>query len=133
VAACTLTDQNAVAPGEVSQVLVLPESITIDPGQALQFQAVGRTTSGATQPVGVRWLATGGGKIDDHGMYIADDNPGHFEVRATLERPDLVARAEVKNRGGLKQVVLNPSSMNVPRRPGQFGASARSTAATLFR
>ena len=124
VAACVVTDQNAIGPGEVSQVLVLPESVTIDPGQALQFQAVGRTTSGETQPVGVRWLATGGGKIDDNGMYIASDHPGRFEVRATLERPDLVARAEVKNRGGLKQVVLNPSSINVP--PGgqaQFSAS----------
>ena len=124
IAACTVDNQGVSGPGEVSQVLVLPESVSIDPGQALQFQAVGLTTSGAAQPVGVRWMATGGGKIDDSGMYTADDHPGHFEVRATLERPNLVASSQVKNRGGLKDVVLNFSAITIP--PGgqaQFSAS----------
>ena len=124
VAACRMVDQPVSGLGEVTQVLVLPESLSIDPGQALQFQAVGLTTSGTTQPVGVRWFATGGGKIDDNGNYLADDHPGHFEVRATLDRPNLVASAQLKNRGGLKEVTLNFSSITVP--PGsqvQFNAS----------
>ncbi len=124
VAACRMVDQPVSGLGEVTQVLVLPESVSIDPGQALQFQAVGLTTSGATQPVGVRWLATGGGKIDDNGNYMADDHPGHFEVRATLGHPHLVASAQLKNRGGLKEVTLNLSSVTIP--PGgqiQFSAS----------
>lgn len=124
MAGCTVPDQTLIGPGTVSQVLVLPESVTVDPGQALQFRAVGLTTTGATEPVGVRWMATGGGRIDDNGIYVADDHPGHFEVRAVLDRPNLVAGAGVKNRGSLKQVVLNPPSANVP--PGgqaQFTAS----------
>jgi parallel beta-helix repeat protein len=124
VAGCTVPDQTMVGPGAVSQILVLPESVTVDPGQSLQFRAVGLTTTGATEPVGVRWMATGGGRIDDNGIYVADDHPGHYEVRAVLDRPNLVAGAGVKNRGALKQVVLNPSSANVP--PGgqaQFSAS----------
>jgi len=124
IAACTVDNQGVSGPGEVSQVLVLPESVSIDPGQALQFQAVGLTVSGVSEPVGVRWMATGGGKIDDSGMYTADDHPGHFEVRATLERPNLVASSQVKNRGGLKDVVLNFSAITIP--PGgqaQFSAS----------
>jgi hypothetical protein len=123
-AACRMVDQPVSGPGEVTQVLVLPESVSIDPGEALQFQAVGLTTSGGTEPVGVRWLATGGGKIDDNGNYMADDHPGHFEVRATLDHPNLVASSQVKNRGGLKEVILNFSSVTVP--PGsqiQFSAS----------
>ena len=123
-AACSIVDQPVSGLGEVTQVLVLPESVDIDPGQALQFQAVGLTTSGVRQPVGVRWLATGGGKIDDYGNYVADDHPGHFEVRATLDHPNLVASSQIKNRGGLKEVTLNFSSITVP--PGgqvQFNAS----------
>ena len=123
IAGCTVPDET-VGPGTVSQVVVFPESVTVDPGQALQFQAVGLTATGATEPVGVHWMATGGGRIDDNGMFVADDHPGHYSVRAVLDRPSLVALADVKNRGSLKQVVLNPSSANVP--PGgqmQFSAS----------
>src|SRR5574341_140683 len=124
LAACTVSDHDVIGPGNVSELLIFPTSVSIDPGQALQFRAVGRTPSGETQPVPVRWLATGGGKIDDNGMYVADDNPGHVEIRATLDRPNLVARADVRNRGGLKQVLLYPATLTVaPGTQAQFSAS----------
>jgi hypothetical protein len=121
-AACRISDQTAPT-GDLSQILIRPDSASIAAGQSVQFAAVGRTPSGQERPVSVKWSATGG-TIDATGLYASDTTPGAFEVTATLEQPHLTASARVKNHGPLKQVVLTPPTDTIA--PGgqlQFTAS----------
>jgi uncharacterized protein YjdB len=109
--ACTVADQTG-PNSEITGFYISPDSIPVVAGQTVQFQALGTTKSGATRSLAVTWSATGG-TIDQSGLYTAADNPGNFEVTATLDHPQLSARAHVRNRGVLKQLVLLPASVSV--------------------
>lgn len=81
VAACQFS---AVAPNakSVTQLVVSPESVTVDPGQQIAFLAQGRTAAGDTVAVPVGWSATGG-TIGPTGLFTADTTTGDFSVSAT--------------------------------------------------
>lgn len=124
--ACTVIDTRVIGPnGDIAQLLVAPDTISLVSGQTIQFQAVGRTTSGETRPVAVTWAATGG-TITSAGRYTADTTAGDFRVIATLDQPHLTAEAKIRNRGSLKEVVLLPASATVAQNAQlQFSASGR--------
>src|SRR5262245_43489883 len=109
-AACRIADQTAPMT-DISEVLVFPDTVSVTPGQSVQFEARGRTPSGETHPVKAEWSATGG-TIDVNGLYTADTTPGGFDVTATVGH--LTGRSRVKNRGALKRVVLDPPADTIP-------------------
>jgi uncharacterized protein YjdB len=109
--ACTVADQTG-PNAEITRFYISPDSIPVVAGQTIQFQALGTTKSGATRTLAVTWSATGG-TIDANGLYTAGDNPGNFDVTATLDHPRLSTKAHVSNRGVLKQVVLLPTSVSI--------------------
>ena len=107
---------------DITQILISPDSISVDAGQSVQFQAVGQTAGGSSRPVSVTWSATGG-TIDANGVYTADATPGTFTVTATLDHPSLSSSSRVKNRGALKQIILSPATGSVAA-GGHFKFSA---------
>ena len=120
--ACTVADQTGPNAGIVA-FYISPDSISVVAGQTIQFQALGTTKGGATRPLAVTWSATGG-TIDQSGLYTADVTPGNFEVTATLDQPQMSARAHLVNKGMLKHVVLLPASVSVASGgQAQFSAS----------
>lgn len=121
MAACAVGDQ--VDPGDsITQLLVVPDTISLSASQQVQYHAFGRTTAGDTVPVAVRWSASGGA-IDTGGWYVAGDSAGTYLVSAALSDPALTATGTIRNRGLLQAVVLTPPAVAVP--PGgvtQFSA-----------
>lgn len=111
VAACRVVDQ-AGPVSDISELVIIPDTVSVSAGATVQFQALGRTPSGQTHPVHVSWSASGG-TIDATGLFTADSTPGDFQVTATLDQPHLTSSARVKNRGPLKHVVLSPATSAV--------------------
>src|SRR3989454_1012509 len=118
----------------VVQVVIVPDTVTLNPYQTRQFLAYGRTQAGDSVAVAVRWSASGGAITAD-GSYSADTIAGDYLVTATLQphQPAPTAAASgttqvsgssgVKNRGLLAQVVETPSTTSVSvGRTAQFSA-----------
>jgi hypothetical protein len=88
----------AAGPGDpvhsVVQVIVAPESLSLDPTQQVKFAAYGRTASGDSSAVTVNWSATGG-SITPDGMFVADTAGGDFLVSGTSAALKLSASARV--------------------------------------
>jgi hypothetical protein len=110
-AACTVADQTG-PNSDITELQIVPNSVATAASQSVQFKALGRTASGGTRAVQVRWSATGG-TIAGTGTYVADSTTGDYEVTATLDSPHLTARAQVRVRGSLKQIVLLPGTVAV--------------------
>src|SRR5881398_893292 len=68
----------------VSTIVTLPDSITLDPGQTRQFASYGRTPDGDSVAINVTWQAVGGGLISASGLYTAGTLQGDYAVKATL-------------------------------------------------
>src|SRR2546426_367255 len=73
----------------VVQVVIVPDTVTLNPYQTRQFLAYGRTQAGDSVAVAVRWSASGGAITAD-GSYSADTIAGDYLVTATLQ-PTLTA------------------------------------------
>ncbi|HEY3012802.1 MAG TPA: hypothetical protein VGJ36_08655 [Gemmatimonadales bacterium] len=73
---------------------VTPGSAELSPGMGQTFTAIGRLANGDSVPVGVNWLATGGG-IDAGGSYLAGDTAGTYRVVATNTAGTLADTATV--------------------------------------
>src|SRR2546426_6138583 len=124
VAACNLQDRRVTGPSlpsnPVVQVVTSPDTVTLDPYQTRQFVAYGRTQSGASVGVAVRWTASGG-TITSGGLYTADTIPGNYQVTATTASQVMAAAPSmpltgssgVKNRGPLTQVIVSPATASV--------------------
>src|SRR6266576_6138952 len=83
-AACQLEPRQATGPSlKVGQVIVVPDTISIDPLGSVQFQAYGRTTSGDSIGVFVQWSATAG-SINSDAVYTADTADGDAGIIAQL-------------------------------------------------
>src|SRR5438552_15182620 len=83
LAACEFPARNPGDPiHQVVQVIVVPESLSLDPAQQFRFAAYGRTASGDSTGVAVSWSASGG-SITPDGMFTADTAVGDFQVSAT--------------------------------------------------
>src|SRR2546426_313895 len=118
----------------VVQVVIVPDTVTLNPYQTRQFLAYGRTQAGDSVAVAVRWSASGGAITAD-GSYSADTIAGDYLVTATVQATSTAPTAAasgttqvsgssgVKNRGLLAQVVETPSTTSVSvGRTAQFSA-----------
>ena len=107
----------------VVQVVIAPETVTLNPYQTQQFLAYGRTQAGDSVAVAVNW-STSGGAISSGGLYTADTVAGDFVVTGTAQASATApigatsstrvsGSGGVKNRGTLTQIVETPSSATV--------------------
>src|SRR6266550_4013440 len=127
-AACQLEPRQATGPTlKVGQVIVVPDTISIDPLGSVQFQAYGRTTSGDSIGVFVQWSATAG-SINSDAVYTADAADGDADIIAQLgggpDEVPLVSTAKVYKRK-IVALLLSPSTVTLP--PGgiqQFSTDA---------
>ena len=118
----------------VVQLVIVPDTVTLNPYQTQQFVAYGRTQAGDSVAATVSWSASGG-TIRTDGSYTADTIDGDYLVTATFQptpsaptaaasgTTQVSATSRVKNRGLLAQVVETPSTALVSvGRAAQFTA-----------
>src|SRR5213593_5161357 len=103
----------------VVQLVIVPDTVTLNPYQTQQFVAYGRTQAGDSVAATVSWSASGGA-ITSGGLYTANSVAGNYQVTATAQVPASAAStapaisttvsgsSQVKNRGPMAQVILNP-------------------------
>jgi len=107
----------------VAQVVIVPDTVTLNPYQTQQFLAYGRTQAGDSVALVVGW-STSGGTISSSGVYTADTLAGAFVVTGTAQASATApigatsstrvsGSGGVKNRGTLTQIVETPSSVTV--------------------
>src|SRR5438876_1436136 len=77
-------------PGPVTQLKIVPDSVSVSSNQVVQFMAVGLTANSDTGSVAVSWSVTGGTVIDTstsgghhYGRYKSGTQPGKYKVVAT--------------------------------------------------
>src|SRR5437016_9525449 len=118
----------------VSTIVTLPDSITLDPGQTQQFASYGRTPDGDSVAINVTWQAVGGGLISASGLYTAGTLQGDYAVKATLVPPAAVGapvsalpvRTSVVHVDPVVQLVVVPASTSmVTGGTQQFAAYGR--------
>src|SRR6266699_543932 len=113
--ACELPGRRPTDPGSpnnvVVQVFTSPDSITLDPDETRQFLAFGRTQSGDSVPVAVRWSAAGG-TITTDGLYTAGPSFGTYQVTARATTSTVQSSSTVKNRGVLTEVFVTPATVS---------------------
>src|SRR6266567_3327393 len=81
--ALTACEQFPSAPrSSVVQLVIVPDSVTLDPRQTQQFAAYGRTQAGDSVAVAALWSGLGG-TITSRGLYTADTVAGIYHVTAT--------------------------------------------------
>src|SRR5574341_393643 len=110
--ACTADRLVTAFPSQIARVFVTPESLTIDPGQTLQFLAYGRTAAGDSLAAAVTWSASSG-VISPSGFYAADTSTADATVTATLASASLSASARVRKRR-IVALVISPSPVTLP-------------------
>lgn len=78
----------------LAQVAITPDSVTLQPGQTMLFQAHGLDVHERQIPIEVTWSATGGA-IDSTGLFTAGETEGTFQVTATEQSGQLTGSAVV--------------------------------------
>src|SRR5881394_1933564 len=112
LAACDLKRQPTdVSSHPITQLVVRPDSVALDPQQTQTFQAIGVTTAGDTVPATVSWTATGGA-ITPGGLFTADASNNDGTVTATLTSDQVTGSGKVKKRR-LVQIFVMPANANV--------------------
>jgi hypothetical protein len=86
------TTTTAATP--VTQVIISPAAVTLDPGAVRQFAAFGRTAAGDSLAVGITWSATGG-TITPAGLYTAGATAGAFRVVGSNTQTELADTSTV--------------------------------------
>jgi uncharacterized protein YjdB len=95
----------------VAQVIVSPDTLTLDPFESYQFRVFGRTQAGDSVPVSVRWTASAG-VVTSGGMYTADTSAPNVTVTATLSSSSTNGTSNVRKRR-LIQIVIDPKNTTV--------------------
>jgi uncharacterized protein YjdB len=112
LAACEqLRDQLTGIVDPVAQVMISPDTITLDPSQSYQFRVLGRTMSGDTIAVSVRWAASAG-TITAGGLFTPDGSVDDVIVTASLTSQPLSGSSRVRTRRVVR-LVLNPANVTV--------------------
>ncbi len=110
--ACMGQETRVVGPkSPITQIVVAPESLTLDPSQSALFRAYGRTADGDSVAATVVWSASVG-SITTDGMYTADTSAADAIITATLTGSSLSATGHVHKRR-VVQVVLNPDAITL--------------------
>lgn len=105
-----------------------PRTVTLSAGASQEFTVVGRLADGSTTPIHVTWTGSGG-SITAAGIYTAGQQPGQYEVIATMSGGQLADTARVTiavQTPTLQAIVLNPANATV-----RSGAQQQFTAAGL--
>src|SRR5437867_4536154 len=132
LAACQLQDRRGITDpplpsNSVVQVVTVPDTVTLEPSQPLQFRAYGRTATGDSTAITMTWSATDGA-ISSGGLYTAAPFQGDFEVTATALQASGTASmsgtpqglawghsmVHVRANPQLAQVVVVPRSVSLP-------------------
>ena len=82
------------APLILTQLVLLPSTISLQSGQTQQFTAAGRMSDGSTAPVSVSYVATGG-TISSSGLYTAGNIGGSYHVNAQVQGASLADTSSV--------------------------------------
>src|SRR5437660_3714475 len=117
------TDISPVGPVDsVSQLVVSPHTVTLQPGEAQAFMAVGFTAAGDTAQINVTWSVTGGSLVDTSsagGRHYGDyegTSCGGFKVAATShpgEKSDTASVAVVCPPPAVASVDVTPPSASM--------------------
>src|SRR6266576_5319779 len=84
LAACDLQARGGIGvDNAVTQVVVSPDTLMLDPQQSFQFHVFGRTQVGDSVPVPVSWSASVG-SISPFGVYTADTSAADAVITATV-------------------------------------------------
>ncbi|HVH67112.1 MAG TPA: Ig-like domain-containing protein, partial [Gemmatimonadales bacterium] len=95
----------------LTQLVVFPDSIALDPAGTQQFAAFGHGPSGDHVPVVAQWTATSG-SITSGGLYTADSSPNDAVITASLQGSTLTGSAHVRKRR-IVRVSLTPHSVAI--------------------
>ena len=96
----------------VTQVIVYPDALTLDPQQSFQFRVFGRTETGDSVPVSVNWTASAG-SISQSGMYTADTSATDVVVTAALTSSSVSGTSRVRKRR-VVTLVIDPKNASLP-------------------
>jgi len=112
LAACNLQKRSATGvDNSVTQVVVYPDTLTLDPQQSFQFRVFGRTQAGDSVSVAVRW-ETSAGSVSPFGVYTADTSVPDAVVTATLANSSVSGSSNVRKRR-VTQVVISPKNLTL--------------------
>jgi len=80
-----------VGTPELATVSVSPSTANVEEGTIKQFTASGLDQFGQSFPADVNWSISGGGVIDENGLFIAMDAGGPYTVTATESIEDIIS------------------------------------------
>ena len=114
VAAAATCERPAPVTGLTSpvvQIIVVPESLGLDPTQQNKFLAYSRSASGDSSAVAVAWSASGG-TITPDGMFTADTVSGDFLVIAASSPLKLsgASKVHIRGRRPVASVTVSPAA-----------------------
>ncbi len=129
VASCEKPIPLGPAGPDVTRLIVVPDSTTLEPAQTRQFAAYGRTPAGDSVAIAAIWSAVGGA-ISASGLYTAASLEGDYVVQATLASPTATQAAasgaaataapsgssvvHVRRTRALVQVFVTPATASLP-------------------
>jgi calcineurin-like phosphoesterase family protein len=94
------------------QVILEPDSVTLETGTTLQFATYGRMSNGDSVAVNVAYTATGGGSMTPGGLFTAGQAAGTFQIIAAQLGGTLADTATVTvTKPVLSHVLLVPDSV----------------------
>ncbi len=109
VVACEVVD---LAPLAITQLVISPKDVELEPFETVQFEALGITLAGDTVPTSVDWSATGG-EISAEGIFTAAEEGGPYLVSATSQSEKLKDSTKVTVRAPLQEIILTPDSVDL--------------------
>src|SRR3989442_1693526 len=127
LATCQLQDRRGITDptlpsSSVVQVVVTPDTVTLEPQQTLQFRAHGRTQAGDSVAIKASWSASNGA-FSSSGLYTAATVEGDYLVTAKLVQPS--AAGVPGATGALSSTATNDGTSTVHvRRSGLFAQVA---------
>src|SRR6267378_4618938 len=114
VTACNIERRHGVGPETaVTRVLVMPDTVTVDPLGVWTFGVYGRTGTGDSVPISVNWSASAG-SITQSGLFTADTSEDDVAVTASLSNnaPGAVppTGSAIVHKRHVVQLILQPGA-----------------------
>jgi uncharacterized protein YjdB len=139
VACITPADERMGPSGSLTRIAILPDSLTVQQGQVVEFVAVGLTSAGDTANVSVRWTVTGGA-ITEAGIRsgrafgrFKPDRPGQHQVKGTNDSTGLSDSSVVTVPAPVVSVTVAPASASLTvGQTVQLSATLRDSAGTVL-
>src|SRR5919197_2542624 len=123
VTACKIEPRHVTEPDlTIAQILVAPDTITLDPLGTWTFGVYGRTKTNDSIPVDVQWTASAG-SITQRAQFTADSSESDVTITAMLANSALTGSALVSKRR-VVQLILQPArAYLLPGQTQQFSTS----------